>query len=144
MKPVTLLHVNDRWTLSDDGQTLRFQEWDQFGSGAAAEEDMVSEKQPDNSWQPDAQPKLAEEASKNIQVMKGLTASRLMPVMNLFTKWLGVECVYCHVPNDFPSDDRPAKQTARKMLKMTTSPGKRPVTSWICHRRSSKPASPPQ
>ena len=66
---------------------------------------MVSEKQPDNSWQPDAQPKLAEEASKNIQVMKGLTASRLMPVMNLFTKWLGVECVYCHVPNDFPSDE---------------------------------------
>lgn len=144
------LHMRDRWTLAGDGQTLRFVEGHQFGGEPAAEEDMVFERQPDNSWQPDPQPKPAEEVFKNIQVMKGMPSTRLMPVMNLFTKSLGVECGFCHLSGQFSSDDKPAKQTARKMVRMVSAindgnfADTRAVSCWTCHRGSSKPAAPPQ
>jgi len=63
-------------------------------------------------------PKPAEEVYKNIQVMKGVPAPRLMGAMQFFAKSLGVECSYCHVPNEFDKDDKAPKSTARKMLKM--------------------------
>ena len=54
-------------------------------------------------------PKPAEEVYKNIQVMKGVPAPRLMGAMQFFTKSLGVECSYCHVPNEFDKDDKAPK-----------------------------------
>ena len=38
-----------------------------------------------------------EEAFKNIQSLKGMTAGRLMATMNSFTRSLGVDCAFCHV-----------------------------------------------
>ncbi len=95
-------------------------------------------------------PKPAEEVYKNIQVMKGVPAPRLMGAMQFFTKSLGVECSYCHVPNEFDKDDKAPKNTARKMLKMVHQvngdnfPDNQVVSCWMCHRGNPKPEAFPK
>ncbi|HEY6392639.1 MAG TPA: c-type cytochrome [Bryobacteraceae bacterium] len=95
-------------------------------------------------------PKPAEEVYKNIQVMKGVPAPRLMGAMQFFTKSLGVECSYCHVPNEFDKDDKAPKNTARKMLTMVHQingdnfPNNQVVSCWMCHRGSAKPEAFPK
>jgi hypothetical protein len=145
------LRMDDRWTLSDDKQTLTFTERHHFGAEPQpTEETFVFERQPDGSWEAPQPPQPAEQVYKNIQVMKGVPAPRLMSVMTLFTKWLGVECNYCHVPNEFEKDDKPAKNTARKMLNMVHQindanfPSNRVVSCWMCHRGNSKPEAFPK
>ncbi len=145
------LRMNDRWTLSADNQTLTFQERHQFGAEpAAAEEITVLERQADDTWEPTQAPKLAEEVYKNIQVMKGVPASRLMGAMMFFKNSLGVECNYCHVPDEFERDDKPAKNTARKMLNMVHQingdnfPKNQMVSCWMCHRGTAKPEAFPK
>jgi Photosynthetic reaction centre cytochrome C subunit len=65
---------------------------------------------------------------KNLQVLpKDISKDSLDHVMHNFTQSLGVKCMFCHVHNgndfrqgwDFASDDKPEKNTARFMLKMT-------------------------
>lgn len=67
------------------------------------------------------------EKPENVQVLGEDTGGqRLRAVMTGFTRALGVRCNHCHVGEegqpftewDFASDDRPAKQTARLMLRM--------------------------
>jgi Photosynthetic reaction centre cytochrome C subunit len=95
-------------------------------------------------------PKPAEEVYKNIQVMKGVPAPRLMNAMQFFNKWLGVECNYCHVSNEFDKDDKAAKNTTRKMLTMVHQingdnfPNNQIVSCWMCHRGSAKPEAFPK
>jgi len=95
-------------------------------------------------------PKPAEEVYKNIQVMKGVPAPRLMGAMQFFTKSLGVECGYCHVPNEFDKDDKAPKNAARKMLTMVHQingdnfPNNQVVSCWMCHRGSAKPEAFPK
>jgi hypothetical protein len=144
------LRMDDRWTLSDDKQTLTFVERHHFGSEPQPTEDTsVLNRQSDASWEPAQPPQPAEQVYKNIQVMKGVPAPRLMGVMTLFTKWLGVECNYCHVPNEFEKDDKPAKTTARKMLNMVHQineanfPDNRVVSCGMCHRGKPKPEAFP-
>jgi hypothetical protein len=145
------LRMDDRWTLSDDKQTLTFTERHQFGAEPQPTEDTsVFDRQPDASWEPPQPPKPAEQVYKNIQVMKGMPSTRLMPVMNLFTKWLGVECNFCHVGNEFAKDDKPTKNTARKMLDMVHQineanfPDKQVVSCWMCHHGNAKPEAFPK
>jgi hypothetical protein len=38
--------------------------------------------------------------------------------MDALTGLLGVECNYCHVARECDNDDKPPKQTARKMFEM--------------------------
>jgi photosynthetic reaction center cytochrome c subunit len=98
---------------------------------------------------PPAQPeeKPAEQVYKNIQILKGMPASRLMPAMYRLTQSLGVDCAHCHVPDALDKDDKPAKQTARKMFEMvrtinaTLSTNR--VTCYTCHRGQPQPASMP-
>jgi photosynthetic reaction center cytochrome c subunit len=98
---------------------------------------------------PPAQPeeKLAEQVYKNIQVMKGMPASRLMPAMYRLTQSLGVDCAHCHVPDALDKDDKPAKQIARKMFEMVrtinASLKTNRVTCYTCHRGQPQPASMP-
>ncbi len=142
--------MSDRWTLSPGGQALTFQEHHQFKAEPAGEETMVFEKQPDCGLGAFLRTPTAELKYKNIQVMKGMPASRLMPVMMMFTKSLGVECSYCHNSNEFAKDDKPTKATARRMLKMVHQINDqnfvetRPVSCWTCHRGSTKPESQPK
>lgn len=90
------------------------------------------------------QEKTAEQAFRNIQTLKGVPASQLQQVMALFTGSLGVKCSYCHT-NTFDKDDKPAKQTARRMIAMVFElnkgnfGGRDVITCYTCHRGHSKP-----
>ncbi len=113
------------------------------GDDAGAQQDQRAATTP-----PQQEEKPAEQVYKNIQVMKGAPASRLMPAMNRLTQFLGVDCAHCHVPDALDKDDKPAKQTARKMFQMVrtinTTLNTNRVTCYTCHRAQSRPAAPPQ
>jgi hypothetical protein len=87
----------------------------------------------------------AEKKYKNIQLLKGLPSERINKIMFAFKDSLGVECTYCHVPDHFEKDDKPTKQTARKMITLVRdtnakigSAGR--VSCFTCHRGQPKPA----
>jgi len=100
--------------------------------------------------EPAAAPKTAAEVYKNIQVLKDLPAPQLMEVMHSFTHSLGVKCNFCHVEGAFEKDEKPEKQTARKMMAMAHQinadnfGGHMRVTCWTCHRGATEPESKPQ
>jgi hypothetical protein len=96
----------------------------------------------------------ATEVFMNVQQYKGVTAGRLLRIMDFgFTRSLGVTCTHCHVPGDWESDDKPAKQIAREMSRMvgainadylkkipdlnSTNPS---VNCTTCHRGQKRPA----
>src|SRR5262245_59535238 len=55
--------------------------------------------------------KPASEVFKNIQVLKGIPAGRLLRVMELgYAKSLGVSCTHCHVAGEWEKEDKPTKQ----------------------------------
>ena len=88
--------------------------------------------------------KTAEQVFRNIQALRGVPASQLQQVMALFTASLGVRCTHCHA-GSFDKDDKPAKQTARRMIKMVldlnraTFAGQEGVSCYTCHRGDVKP-----
>jgi len=92
-----------------------------------------------------------EQVHKNIQALKGMPSSQLLPVMHYMRTSLGVRCDYCHVAENgkYWMDDKPAKQTARKMLQMlfdinkANFGGQPIVTCNTCHRGSTKPIPVP-
>src|ERR1044072_3507652 len=80
--------------------------------------------------------KKAEEVYKNIQVFKGVPASRIMGAMQFFARSLGVRCDHCHIQGQFDKDEKPAKQTARTMYKMVrfaTDKGAKNASCYMCH-----------
>jgi hypothetical protein len=91
--------------------------------------------------------KTAAEAFKNIQVLKDIPASELIPSMRYVAASLGVGCDYCHQADHFDNDDKPTKQQARNMMKMMFAinqdnfDGKREVTCYTCHRGVAKAAN---
>jgi hypothetical protein len=105
-------------------------------------------REPSPTADPDV--KTAEQVYKNIQVLQGTPADQLVLGMHLIEGELGVDCVYCHVSHDgatFYRDDRPAKQTARKMMVMVkeinqnTFGGQQVVTCYTCHQGHTLPVS---
>ena len=95
--------------------------------------------------------KTAGEAYKNVQVLKDIPAPQLMQAMHSFTHSLGVKCSFCHVEGAFDKDDKPEKQTARKMILMARGinkdnfGGEHKVSCWTCHRGATEPETkPPQ
>lgn len=93
--------------------------------------------------------KKAEEAFKNIQVLKGTPADQLVPAMQFISASLGVECEFCHVQNAFDKDDKKNKVTARKMMQMQMAinkdnfEGHMAVTCNSCHRGANDPVAIP-
>lgn len=94
--------------------------------------------------------KPAEEVFKNIQLLKGMPAIRVLRVMQMgFSASLGVDCTHCHVADQWEKDDKEAKQTARKMWTFVAkvnqdlkqSIGKGTVNCTTCHRGQVKPAT---
>ena len=94
-------------------------------------------------------PKTADQAFKNIQMVKGIPADQLIPTMQFISASLGVECEYCHVEGSFDKDDKKPKQTARKMMEMMFAINKghfedhRAVTCYSCHHGNSRPIGIP-
>lgn len=94
--------------------------------------------------------KTAGEYYKNIQILKDIPADQLLPSMHYITVALGTGCEFCHVRGDFTKDDKPAKQTARKMMTMMFAidrdnfRGGLQVNCNTCHRGATHPAPMPQ
>lgn len=109
---------------------------------------------------------------KNLQILpQDISENKLDSIMDHFTVSLGVKCNYCHARNtttnklDFPSDAKPEKLVARKMMLMaidinknhfnemeegetvtdTTSAGYllQQVTCFTCHQGSTHPKNHP-
>jgi hypothetical protein len=104
--------------------------------------------------QPTPAEKTVEQVQKNIQVLNGLPASQLVPVMNYMGSSLGVKCTFCHLKKgddwDFVSDEKPEKGAAREMIKMTQGinkanfKGNPAVGCFTCHRGHDHPVRVPQ
>ncbi len=115
-------------------------------------------------WSVAAQPAQAQppEEFHNLKVLpKDISKDELIETMRGFSMGLGVRCLYCHVgseeaksvwDNDFVSDDKPAKQTARMMMQMMREINRshlpkldKPATELLkvscatCHRRQTRP-----
>ena len=92
---------------------------------------------------------LAEDVFKNIQTFKGKPAAHVIPAMDALTGLLGVQCTYCHVAREWDKDDKPQKQTARKMFEMigylndTHFGGENRISCWTCHRGHGTPPKLP-
>jgi photosynthetic reaction center cytochrome c subunit len=110
--------------------------------------ESASQDKPSSSAQKPAQEqaKTAEETYKNIRIFKGLPASGVMRAMTFFTTSLGVDCTHCHVAGEFEKDDKPPKQTARKMYEMVQLSnkvlGSNRVSCYACHRGHVQPEPP--
>lgn len=96
--------------------------------------------------------------SPAVKVLTGLLAPQFQEEMNLITQALGVNCNTCHVRGNFASEEKPLKQTARRMLEMTRMinkeffPDHKPkdgesvlgrVTCYTCHQGEQTPKLPP-
>jgi Photosynthetic reaction centre cytochrome C subunit len=98
--------------------------------------------------------KPAEEVFKNIQILKGMPAGRLLKVMEIgYSRSLGVNCAHCHAVDQWEKDDKPTKQITRDMIVMMRSinndllkkikhlKSENPVVNCAtCHRGQTKPA----
>ena len=96
----------------------------------------------------------AETVFKNIQLLKGVPAGRLLNLMNIaYSRSLGVACTHCHVAGEWEREDKPQKQITREMAKMVRAintdhlktiknlQGPDPVINCTtCHRGQVKPA----
>jgi photosynthetic reaction center cytochrome c subunit len=93
--------------------------------------------------------KTADQGFMNVEVLKGIPADQLLPAMRYMTFALGVRCDYCHVQDNFESDERAPKKRAREMMKMMFTidngsfGGHREVTCYTCHRGAAKAADMP-
>jgi len=99
----------------------------------------------------------AESVFKNIKILKGIPAGRLVNIMNMgFGRSLGVSCGFCHTPGKWDLDDKEEKNTARLMFAMVQtinrdfiskvpvdSGSPRPVVNCMtCHRGMPRPMGP--
>src|SRR6516165_10650654 len=100
--------------------------------------------------QPLLKPQMAEEAFKNVTVLKGLTVDEFMDTMGMISAALGLNCLDCHTSDADKSWERfgadtTMKQTSRKMIQMVNAlnkdnfKGVRSVTCYTCHRGDLKP-----
>ncbi len=97
----------------------------------------------------------AESVFKNIKVMKGVPAGRLLQIMNHgFGRNLGVSCSHCHVENHWADEDKAPKQITREMIALADTindvllpriknlQSQKPhVACATCHRGQVKPAT---
>lgn len=103
---------------------------------------------------PEQKPLVAEDAFKNIQVLRGLTVNEFMETMGFFSASLNANCTYCHGDDSGGNwakyaEDTPLKQTARRMVLTMNAinkaefGGERKVTCYTCHRFSNHPKVSP-
>ena len=89
--------------------------------------------------------KTAEQQYKNIKVLTGLRADLINLTMHGITAELGVECVHCHIWEEWDKDVKPTKEIARRMITMvremnkTYFAGANVVTCYTCHRGNEHP-----
>ncbi|HTL08632.1 MAG TPA: c-type cytochrome [Chitinophagaceae bacterium] len=101
---------------------------------------------------------------KNLKILpKDISKENLGKVMHGFNDALGVKCGFCHAPSkdtavhhpDFASDEKPEKEIARSMMKMTLKINKKffsvkhpsfteqmEVSCGTCHHGEAHPEAP--
>jgi hypothetical protein len=96
----------------------------------------------------------AEVVFKNIKVLTGTPAGRLLKIMQMgYSRSLGTSCAHCHVPGQWEKDEKPPKVIARDMSKMVHTINfdllrnieglrdRQPIVNCTtCHRGHLKPA----
>jgi photosynthetic reaction center cytochrome c subunit len=102
---------------------------------------------------PPDKPQLAEEAFKNIQVLRGIPVDDFMGTMGVMSAALGFDCSECHIGAGTDrvdwAADTPRKVVGRRMVKMVAAinhdnfSGRQVVTCWSCHRGRDRPAVTP-
>ncbi len=101
-----------------------------------------------------AKPQMAEDAFKNVQVLRGIPVNQFLETMGFFAASLSLNCTDCHTSESGGSwekyaDDTPLKNTARRMVVMVNAINKadfgtrRMVTCYTCHRGSQRPEVTP-
>ena len=99
-------------------------------------------------------PQLAEDAFKNIQVLRGISVDQFLGTMGFFAASLSLNCTDCHTAESGGSwaryaDDTALKNTARRMVVMVNAinkadfGGERKITCYTCHRGSQRPEVTP-
>lgn len=99
-------------------------------------------------------PQMAEEAFKNVQVLRGISVDQFLGTMGFFAASLSLNCTDCHTAESGGSwaryaDDTPLKNTARRMVVMVNAinkadfGGERKITCYTCHRGSQRPEITP-
>jgi hypothetical protein len=97
--------------------------------------------------QPQSQERKAEQEYKNIRVLNGKPAAKLMNTMFFMRYSLGVTCNFCHVGTQYEKDDKPAKARAREMIRMVMDlneknfAGNSRVNCNTCHRGTRTPVN---
>ena len=100
-------------------------------------------------------PQMAEDAFKNVQVLRGIPVNQFLETMGFFAASLSLNCTDCHTSESGGSwekyaDDTPLKNTARRMVVMVNSINKadfgtrRMVTCYTCHRGEAEPKTAPE
>jgi len=108
---------------------------------------------PNSQVQVDDKPLLAEQAFKNVQVLRGISVDDFMGTMGIMCASLAFDCSDCHdaagtVNVDWAADT-PRKRTARRMTTMVQTinkdnfGGRQVVTCWTCHRNRDRPLQTP-
>lgn len=86
----------------------------------------------------------ARERYLNLQVLGSIEAEDLRRTMSVIAASLGVNCEYCHAGDEWDSDNKPAKTTAREMLRIDlpreiVASDSLPVHCFVCHQGSTEP-----
>jgi hypothetical protein len=93
--------------------------------------------------------KTAGQVYKNLKVLQDVPADKLIDGMRYITIALGERCEYCHVEDNFPSDQKRNKVTARKMMTMLFAidkenfRGRTQVSCYTCHGGHHEPLPAP-
>jgi hypothetical protein len=127
--------LKDRWTLSEDGQTLT---WVTSSSGPGS-----TGKPETRIWRREPGEKAAAGVYRNLELLKDLTVSDVNRLMESWNRALGVACTHCHVQDEWADESVKAKQATRDMLRMVGSLGSTvQVSCWTCHRGAVRTFTP--
>ena len=135
-----------RWVMSDDGKSFHDDFTDTYKTRVRQHSATFDRASTDAAKFFDYPEQTSGDHFKNVQVLKDLPASALIPLMGTFQTVLGVDCTYCHNQTAYDSDEKQTKKTARRMISMTSDlnrrefEGRNAVTCITCHRGKSVPA----
>lgn len=139
--------IKTTYRLSSSGQALTIDS-EITGGPHPQHSAIVLTKQAESAAAPLLAPEpTAGDHFKNVKTaeLKNLPVSEFIDNMHYFAWSLGKNCEFCHVRNDFASDNKKEKKTARKMIQMAAAidqnnfKGHPEVRCFTCHEAHTHP-----